>query len=132
LAYSGVEAKDLLKHLLKQPPSLELREPLLAVDAVQDIPGTPEELLAIVGSASSAADYLATGLLTLIQSQGNPEILQTWLQAAETSEEKPKGFHPSIPVSLFGAAYGQSALPENILLEAKRREELLERLQKDG
>jgi hypothetical protein len=132
LAYSGVEAKDLLKHLLKQPPSLELREPLLAVDAVQDIPGNPEELLAIVGSASSAADYLATGLLTLIQSQGNPEILQTWLQAAETSEEKPKGFHPSIPVSLFGAAYGQSALPENILLEAKRREELLERLQKDG
>jgi hypothetical protein len=74
---------------------------------------------------SQAPDYWFTGLQLFLQSQGDPVRLSQGLEAARQS--KIPGFHPSVAVSLFGAAHGRKNLPQRLWGSNLDPEEYLQR-----
>lgn len=80
--------------------------------------------LSALGQESLASDYLVTGLYVLMRSHGDPANLREGIRAAQ--EAQLIGFHPSIPLSLFGAAHGRELLPRDLLPPQTQLDRFLE------
>lgn len=129
MAYRNVPTHDLIAHLSQHANAGDLREQLLILESLKDSQGEPGEGLEIIGLDATAADFLASGLLAMVRSEGDPEALVNWLRAGR--DQQANGFHPSIALSLYGATHGRSHLPPEALIEDQLLESLLKRLDED-
>jgi len=112
LVRHGAEGPDLMEHLNNQVEALNLHDRLLLVSAMRDPKSDVRMGIEQLGHEALAADYLSSSLLVLIRSEGDPGKLVQLLQTAQDSGAA--GFHPSLAVSLYGAAYGRKGLPESL------------------
>ncbi|MBZ0252851.1 MAG: hypothetical protein K8I02_05875, partial [Candidatus Methylomirabilis sp.] len=113
LVQQGPRAPDLVELLKTMPDSLAFHDRFLALGALRDPQGDLRIGLEQLGVQPTAPDYLASGLLLFLRSGGDGARLTEMLQVAR--EAGAPGYHPSIAVSLFGAAYGRKAIPEALL-----------------
>ncbi len=113
LVQQGPRAPDLIEALKTMPESLAFHDRFLDLAALRDPQGDLRIGLQQLGVQPTAPDYLASGLLLFFRSGGDGARLTELLQAAR--ESGAPGYHPSIAVSLFGAAYGRKAIPEALL-----------------
>lgn len=113
LIQQGPRAPDLLELLKTMPESLAFHDRFLDLAALRDPQGDLRIGLQQLGVQPTAPDYLASGLLLFFRAGGDGARLTELLQAAR--EAGAPGYHPSVAVSLFGAAYGRKAIPESLL-----------------
>lgn len=113
LIQQGPRAPDLLELLKTMPESLAFHDRFLDLAALRDPQGDLRIGLQQLGIHPTAPDYLASGLLLFFRAGGDGARLAELLQAAR--EAGAPGYHPSVAVSLFGAAYGRKAIPESLL-----------------
>jgi len=86
-------------------------------------------ILKFFNGGSRAPEYLASGLWVLAKSQGNNGQLLDLMNQARSMNVR--GFHPTIPASLFGAAHGYNELPKEIFSEKFNPDRFLERTQSE-
>ncbi|MCC6271938.1 MAG: hypothetical protein IT572_00600 [Deltaproteobacteria bacterium] len=113
LVQQGPRAPDLLELLKTMPESLAFHDRFLDLAALRDPQGDLRIGLQQLGVQPTAPDYLASGLLLFFRAGGDGARLTELLQAAR--ESGAPGYHPSVAVSLFGAAHGRKAIPEALL-----------------
>ncbi|HEX5034662.1 MAG TPA: hypothetical protein VFW62_09295, partial [bacterium] len=85
----------------------------------------PGRSLRQLGVYSDATDFWFTGLQIFLQSKGDAARLTQGLEAARQS--RLPGFHPSVAVSLFGAAHGRKNLPPGLWSQTLDPESYLRR-----
>lgn len=113
LVQQGPRAPDLVELLRTMPESLVFHDRFLAIAALRDPKADLATGIEQLGLHSTAPDYFASGLLIFLHSGGQGPRLTEALNTARSL--RAPGYHPSIPVSLFGAAYGRKAIPEALL-----------------
>lgn len=123
LAQQGSRGPDLIELLNTMPESLAFHERFLAIQALRDPQGDLRVGLEQLGVNPAAPDYFSSGLLVMLRSGGDGARLIELLHGAR--EARVPGYHPSIPVSLFGAAYGRKAIPEALLPAGAQTEAFL-------
>ncbi len=126
LAYRETSPQDLITHLEAHQSAPQLRDFFMMMNALKEADAQVGEGLEQLGFEPNAADYFSTGLYSLLRSNGDPHQVSDWIQAAQAGNIQ--GFHPSIALSLYGAAYGRSNLPAELLVEGNLQEAILKRM----
>ena len=113
LVQHGPRIPDLVELLRTMPESLVFHDCFLALEALRDPKADLATGIEQLGLHPTAPDYFASGLLIFLHSGGQASRLTDALNVGRSL--RAPGFHPSISVSLFGAAHGRKAIPETLL-----------------
>jgi hypothetical protein len=125
LIYHKYSSKELFEYLKTHPRAELLQENFIFLSAMED----PKFTLSQLGNDSTAANYFLTGLSAFLDANGDSVRLSKLIQWAGTKDLP--GFHPSIALSLFGAAYGREHLPSDLLPSEATLKRFLEMAQKN-
>jgi len=129
LVYKNQNPDQLMDLLRQHEAATPLQNTILEVEALHEGESEIGDGLEMIALEPSAVDYLASGLFVLLRSQGDSARFASWVDAARAL--RVPGFHPSIAISLFGAAHGRQKLPTSLLLEPEATQALLERVGED-
>ena len=112
LIEGGPKSTDLLEFLTERDEAQYFSDRWLHLRNLRGKSIEPGSALHQLTHGKQAADYWFTGLHLFLQSQGDPARLNQGLEVGRRS--RLPGFHPSIAVSLFGAAHGRKNLPQRL------------------
>lgn len=126
MVQGGPRNSDLLEFLEKRDESIgHFADRFLQVRAFRAAGVEPGRGLVQLAGRKDAEDYWFSGLQLYLQTQGDPARLAEGLETARRS--RMVGFHPSIAVTLFGAAHGRQNLPPKLWASDFNFEGFLER-----
>ncbi|HKY62503.1 MAG TPA: hypothetical protein VJR29_03710 [bacterium] len=125
LVESGPRSTDLLDWLTQRQEAHYFADHFLQLKSSRSMNLEPGRGLQQMGVFPDATDYWFTGLQIFLQSKGDGARLTQGLEVARQS--RLPGFHPSVAVSLFGAAHGRKNLPPRLWSENLDPEEYLRR-----